>query len=606
MAGGKETPRQKMIGMMYLVLTALLALNVSKSILDAFINIEANVAAGNVTEVDRGDEKKAVVSEKLNDTTASSNTAANIFAVMEKIDKVTADKIQLIDKVKLLIFQAIGEDLNPDAELPIMIKDRATYDPDFDNADNPGLKKNNSDPVKPLTTNLNNVQKKDAYDEQMLIMGINESIQEPNKEAPGFAVWPAMIQFRKQICDLIVEASTAIDEDGKKYSFKDPNITKFADIKDLDKQLKIALKASNVNEEDKGIIMNVYKGLTKNEMQPDPHEGYKDDGTPNKLRHWVGGTFDHAPAVAAIAALSGLQSEVLTARADVMAYLSSKVGGGNYAFNKVQSLAYAPPSVSGGTKHQFTVMMAAYDSEKQPIVTPDAGKGTLDSTGNGRAYLSFDAPQAGEIELTGTIAIKDKFGNLKPAKYSTKVMVVEKAGAVSLPEVSVVYTDWPNKVAYTAAGVVTSDISCSGCSRTRPATWRTGNTTYKGKEIFVAKGQRTVKINLTGKDSKGETVPFGSFTYNVKSFPKPVVLTPSLSKDRGGFLNVGLPPSSPLQGVSYTILGGDINGSGFNSNRVSAANLASIKRGKTAGIYLRVKRSDNGKVYNIVGAVPVK
>jgi hypothetical protein len=37
MSGSKETPRQKMIGMMYLVLTALLALNVSKDILDAFI-----------------------------------------------------------------------------------------------------------------------------------------------------------------------------------------------------------------------------------------------------------------------------------------------------------------------------------------------------------------------------------------------------------------------------------------------------------------------------------------------------------------------------------------------------------------------------------------
>jgi gliding motility-associated protein GldM len=36
MAHGKETPRQKMIGMMYLVLTALLALNVSISVLDAF------------------------------------------------------------------------------------------------------------------------------------------------------------------------------------------------------------------------------------------------------------------------------------------------------------------------------------------------------------------------------------------------------------------------------------------------------------------------------------------------------------------------------------------------------------------------------------------
>ena len=40
MAHGKETPRQKMIGMMYLVLTALLALNVSKSILDSFVLVD--------------------------------------------------------------------------------------------------------------------------------------------------------------------------------------------------------------------------------------------------------------------------------------------------------------------------------------------------------------------------------------------------------------------------------------------------------------------------------------------------------------------------------------------------------------------------------------
>jgi gliding motility-associated protein GldM len=40
MGHGKETPRQKMIGMMYLVLTALLALNVSKSVLDAFILVD--------------------------------------------------------------------------------------------------------------------------------------------------------------------------------------------------------------------------------------------------------------------------------------------------------------------------------------------------------------------------------------------------------------------------------------------------------------------------------------------------------------------------------------------------------------------------------------
>ncbi len=57
MAGYKETPRQKMIAMMYLVLTALLALNVSKEMLDAFIVVNESVELTNEN-----------FSEKLNDT----------------------------------------------------------------------------------------------------------------------------------------------------------------------------------------------------------------------------------------------------------------------------------------------------------------------------------------------------------------------------------------------------------------------------------------------------------------------------------------------------------------------------------------------------------
>lgn len=47
MAGGKETPRQKMIGMMYLVLTALLALQVSNSVLDRFVTINGVLETSN-------------------------------------------------------------------------------------------------------------------------------------------------------------------------------------------------------------------------------------------------------------------------------------------------------------------------------------------------------------------------------------------------------------------------------------------------------------------------------------------------------------------------------------------------------------------------------
>jgi gliding motility-associated protein GldM len=43
MAAGNLSPRQKMIGMMYLVLTAMLALNVSKEILDAFVTVNSGL-----------------------------------------------------------------------------------------------------------------------------------------------------------------------------------------------------------------------------------------------------------------------------------------------------------------------------------------------------------------------------------------------------------------------------------------------------------------------------------------------------------------------------------------------------------------------------------
>ena len=45
MAGSKESPRQKMIAMMYLVLTAILALNVSKEVIEAFVTVNTSLEA---------------------------------------------------------------------------------------------------------------------------------------------------------------------------------------------------------------------------------------------------------------------------------------------------------------------------------------------------------------------------------------------------------------------------------------------------------------------------------------------------------------------------------------------------------------------------------
>lgn len=72
MAGGKISPRQKMIGMMYLVLTALLALNVSKDILKAFVVVNdglVNTENSFQEEVDqlyaKFDEKKTIDPQRV-------------------------------------------------------------------------------------------------------------------------------------------------------------------------------------------------------------------------------------------------------------------------------------------------------------------------------------------------------------------------------------------------------------------------------------------------------------------------------------------------------------------------------------------------------------
>jgi len=55
MSGGKQSPRQKMIGMMYLVLTALLALNISKEIINAFITIDSGLVTTNKNFAEKND-----------------------------------------------------------------------------------------------------------------------------------------------------------------------------------------------------------------------------------------------------------------------------------------------------------------------------------------------------------------------------------------------------------------------------------------------------------------------------------------------------------------------------------------------------------------------
>jgi gliding motility-associated protein GldM len=96
MAGGKETPRQKMIGMMYLVLTALLALNVSNAVLEKFAIIDD-------TLVQMIEENDATNEKKLAGIIGSTNQDAKVVAAKEKAQQVrelSKSTIAYLDELK--------------------------------------------------------------------------------------------------------------------------------------------------------------------------------------------------------------------------------------------------------------------------------------------------------------------------------------------------------------------------------------------------------------------------------------------------------------------------------------------------------------------------
>ena len=96
MAGGKQTPRQKMIGMMYLVLTALLALNISKEIINSFMVIE-----NGLIETTKGiDNKNGILYTQFD--LAMLNDEKKTKPLYDKAQNVKAESKKLSDYIQTL------------------------------------------------------------------------------------------------------------------------------------------------------------------------------------------------------------------------------------------------------------------------------------------------------------------------------------------------------------------------------------------------------------------------------------------------------------------------------------------------------------------------
>ncbi|MCX7728847.1 MAG: gliding motility protein GldM, partial [Bacteroidia bacterium] len=110
MAGGKETPRQKMIGMMYLVLTALLALNVSKQILRGFITVNESME----TTIANLDENNKRVLESFKHAAENNPAAKPYYEKALEASKYIEEAVKYFEETKFDVIKKTDQVPNVD------------------------------------------------------------------------------------------------------------------------------------------------------------------------------------------------------------------------------------------------------------------------------------------------------------------------------------------------------------------------------------------------------------------------------------------------------------------------------------------------------------
>lgn len=470
MAGGKETPRQKMIGMMYLVLTALLALNVSKDILDAFVQIDDGL---NITNKVLDDKAKATLETLKNPKKEDAEKAKPFAAKASEVDQWTTAMIGYIEEMKARVMAASHKGNADGTGYEEYMKDGRAIPPGSVDEDG-----------KPL------ISKKDEnQNNTTLLVG-------PNPESPRTDPFSAN-ELRNKLTEfkdkLIAIKIARADSSGKSFELSPDVITS---------------------------IQNTF-------AFPD---GKDHDG---KEAKWETHNFYHMPLVAVIANLSKIQTDVMNSKNNVISDLAKGINLDDLKFTDV-TVAVVPQQsyVIKGDEYSVEVFLAAFNKTSQtkiymggayngetkptPSTFTPSGEGiTSNSEGKCVYKTNTGSLSLGPHGYTGQIEYM-KDGQPAYIPFATPPFFVGEAALVVSPvNMNVFYRGLDNPVEISVPGVDKSAIRASmdGGSISGPGS----DGTYNVKPG----GDREATIRVTAKIN-GKDTQMPAKKFRIKNIPDPV------------------------------------------------------------------------------------
>ena len=477
MSGAKETPRQKMIGMMYLVYTALLAMNVSKDILDAFDTVNAGVQTTNITLSNQINQKYAAFEEQYG------LDKEKVGPYWEQAQALREEATEFINYV-----EALKWDLVKKVEIPKAGSDEEALQMAVNER---GLLKSSSTTLNGRTIydiNTSKVKSRDGYNQPTeIMMG--------NPEGPG-------------------HGGKAYDLSEKMKHFRN-QVVKAAGYEHLH---EIGLLTDSIFGTKDYLLEN---GYTENQLKKLPVEGdyygakisYYPGSTDMVQDSWEYHNFHHTVLVADVTLLNKIISEAQTAELNAVTELMSDIHATDFTFDEIGAKVFAESGylLSGQTYKAQAMVTAWKNSQLTARVKLDGGAEKIyTSDAQGVIPLEWNVG-VGTHNYTGVIDMLDPSTNkMEEFPFQGSFTVAPPAVSVSAVKMNVVYRGIDNPIA--VGGGVGGEITATASGATLT---RTGNGTYNLRPTDA----NEVTVNVSSGGSS-----LGSMKFRVKDLPKPTAL----------------------------------------------------------------------------------
>ncbi len=463
MAGGKETPRQKMIGMMYLVLTALLALNVSKEILNSFILINNGLVTTNTNFSNKNAAQMAAFDKEY---------ALNPKKVQKYYDDAKAVKASadsLVEHIEFLKHYLIIKTDGLDSTSIYALRKQWQ---DADDVNKPRFKVQ-LDSI----FNLKNVDSKDNYDIATNIMIGGEESKPKLGKFTAQEIKGKLDYFREKMKSFVKEPSL--------ISALDANFNTDTTYKVSETETESWMLSNFYHIPLAAVITNLSK------IQTDVRNGESDV---------IKNLFQNVSA-------EDFKFDKLEAR--VIPQSNYVLVGEKYQAD-VFVAAYS-------TTQNPSILIGEVDTAKRVLIGRGDSSNVKIKDGVGR----YEVPAGAEgiKKWGGIIQVVSPGGEIKSYPFKSEYMVAKPALVVSPTKMNVLYIGVENPVSISVPGVPTENLSPSLSG----GTLRPGK--EKGEYIAEVKGGSEAIVSVSAKfmvDGKATTKNMGQFKFRVKRVPDPV------------------------------------------------------------------------------------